>query len=125
LRYAKATVNSAGSGSVIETQVPDNQIWAVLSVGFSCGVLSASNDDFYAQIALSQNFAGVTRYVVHSSEVPPQNTPYINGTFWSTVWQPTQLWWMGSGTVIRGIWLGSNLAAKNFELDTVYYKLEV
>jgi len=125
LRFLKESVTTAGFDSVVEIQVPDNQIWAVLTVSFAAEVLSASNDDMYAQIALSENFAGAVRYIVHSSEVPPQNTPYRNGTFWATVWQPSQLWWMRSGTVIRGIWNGSNIASKDFDLDVVYYRLEV
>jgi hypothetical protein len=124
-RIDQQTVNTAGFGTVITVTVPEGELWGIKTVALRSEVLSASNDDFYQQIVLRQNLAGTTDHLVHTSQLPPQNIPYQNGTFFGSVWEPPQTYWLEQGTIIAGVYLGSNLAAKDFILDTTYYKLSV
>lgn len=122
LRFLNAKTNSSGQQSVVEIQVPLGETWMILSVAFDVEMLAAA-DDMNSKIALDETNTGVDWYTVASNFF--MNVSSMNGQFFTTMWNPPIGFFLSGGTVIRGIHQGSNQAAKDFELDVVYYRLEI
>lgn len=121
LRFNRDTVTAvAGQGSVVETTLPQDETWGILSVAFGAEILISASDDFGIRIALDETITGTDNFVVAFAE---QSNP--DGDFSWVIWQPPVGFFLTPGYVIRGIFYGNNLAAKDFELHTIYYKLEV
>lgn len=123
LKFEKVSGNSTGVGSLIETQVPNGKTWGVLSCAFLLEHLGGAAEDQVMSIALDETLTGTDWFTV-AQLTNPGNVD--DGLFEICIWQPSHIFWLPPLYGIRGI-LDSAAAAQDrqFELQTVYYELDV
>jgi len=124
LKFDKQTGTSAGGGSLIETQVPTDKTWGVLSCAFALS-MATLNLDYNMQIAIDENATGTEFFVVASRTQVGNLKADIPI---AALYQPRHIVWLPPGYVIRGVFNSDgtgDASVKTFELDTVYYELDV
>lgn len=120
LELAYETATSAGNGSIIELRVPDGKIWGMLGADFGEDMIVA-NDDCKNAIAVDKGSGGVDFAVVASIN---ENVQALNG-FTYCVWNPPMIFWLPSGSLVRGISNSSNASSRDFSMGAIYYELDV
>lgn len=121
LQIRKITATSAGQGLIINEIVPLGEAWIILSAAFGVEIL-ATGDDNNMDVVLTDGAAGTTSFVVANTISVNPNA--VVGSL-RTVWTPPQPFLVPGSFGIGGEVAATNLASKDYELDLVYYKLEI
>ena len=121
LKFAAESATTAGAGSVVELDVPENENWAILSAHFQRTLLSAGEGTRMV-IAWSNSAFGTTVWPLAATAI---EDPKAGRAELDLIYQPANLWLLPAGSQLRGIINSSDIASTDYILSAIYYAVSV